>query len=66
MLQDSRTDKTSDGPEVEANDEIIASTWNLVDKSLTSVEFSSLSGIVPSTVDTKYSVELADGKNLEV
>ncbi|GKB52484.1 hypothetical protein Tco_0903237 [Tanacetum coccineum] len=48
--------------EVEAKDEIIASTWNLVDKSLTSAEISPLSDIVPFTVDTRYSVELADEK----
>ncbi|GJS61852.1 putative reverse transcriptase domain-containing protein [Tanacetum coccineum] len=51
---------------VKAKDVIIASAWNLVDRSLTSAEFGSLSGIVPSTVDTKYPVELADGKNLDV
>ncbi|GJW21319.1 hypothetical protein Tco_0031941 [Tanacetum coccineum] len=50
---DSRTDKTSDGPEVKAKDEIITSTWNLVDRSFTSAEFSSSSDIVPFTVDTK-------------
>ncbi|GJZ32656.1 putative reverse transcriptase domain-containing protein [Tanacetum coccineum] len=49
----SRIDKSFDGTKVEAKDEIIASTWNLVDKSLTSAEFSSLSVIVPSTLDTK-------------
>ncbi|GJS62010.1 hypothetical protein Tco_0656794 [Tanacetum coccineum] len=49
----SRTDKTSDGPEVKAKDEIIASTWNLVDRSLTSAKIGPLSGIDPSTVDTK-------------
>ncbi|GJV35910.1 hypothetical protein Tco_1408387 [Tanacetum coccineum] len=48
-----RTDKNSDRHEVEAKDKIIASTWNLVDRSLTSAEFRSLSSIVPSTVDTK-------------
>ncbi|GJR89697.1 hypothetical protein Tco_0213708 [Tanacetum coccineum] len=58
----SRIDKTIDGPEVKAKDEIIASTWNLVDRSLTSAKIRPLSGIVPSTIDTKYSVELADGK----
>ncbi|GKC28717.1 hypothetical protein Tco_1036011, partial [Tanacetum coccineum] len=58
----SHIDKTYDGPEVEAKDRIIASTWNLVDRSLTSAEFSSLCGIVPYTVETKYSVELADEK----
>ncbi|GKE92744.1 putative reverse transcriptase domain-containing protein, partial [Tanacetum coccineum] len=58
----SRIDKTIDGPEVKANDEIIASTWNLVDRSLTSAKIRPLSGIVPSTIDTKYYVELADGK----
>ncbi|GJU12931.1 putative reverse transcriptase domain-containing protein [Tanacetum coccineum] len=47
---------------VKAKDEIIASTWNLVDRSLTSTKISHLSGIVPSTVDTKYFVELADEK----
>ncbi|GJV25843.1 putative reverse transcriptase domain-containing protein [Tanacetum coccineum] len=64
--RDSRINKTFNGPEVEAKDEIIASTWTLVDRSHTSAKFSSLSGIVPSIVDTKYSVELADRKNLEV
>ncbi|GJQ99108.1 hypothetical protein Tco_0522093 [Tanacetum coccineum] len=59
---DSHIDKTIDGPEVKAKDEIIASTWNLVDRSLTSAKIRPLSGIVPSTIDTKYSVELADGK----
>ncbi|GJV49411.1 putative reverse transcriptase domain-containing protein [Tanacetum coccineum] len=59
---DSRIDKTIDGPKVKAKDEIIASTWNLVDRSLTSAKIRPLSGIVPSTIDTKYSVELADGK----
>ncbi|GJR54944.1 hypothetical protein Tco_1405465 [Tanacetum coccineum] len=59
---DSRTGKTSDGSEVKAKDEIIASTWNLVNKNLTSAEFSSLNDIVPSTVDTKYTVELAARK----
>ncbi|GKA99427.1 putative reverse transcriptase domain-containing protein [Tanacetum coccineum] len=43
-------------------DEIIASTWNVVDRSLTSAKISPLSGIVPPTVDTKYSVELVDEK----
>ncbi|GJX52796.1 putative transposase, mutator type, MULE transposase domain protein [Tanacetum coccineum] len=52
------TDKTFDGPEVKAKDIIIASAWNLVDRSLTSAEFGSLSGIVPSTVDTKYPIDL--------
>ncbi|GJQ98503.1 retrovirus-related pol polyprotein from transposon TNT 1-94 [Tanacetum coccineum] len=50
--------KTSDRHEVEAKDRIIASTWNLVDRSLTSAKLSSLSSIVPSTVDTKYSVDI--------
>nr|GEY17623.1 hypothetical protein [Tanacetum cinerariifolium] len=54
--------RTSNGPEVKEKDTVIASTWRLVDRSLTSAEFNSLSGIVPSTVDTKYSVELADEK----
>nr|GEV77644.1 hypothetical protein [Tanacetum cinerariifolium] len=58
----SRIDKTSNGPDVKAKDAIIASTCSLVDRSLTLAEFSSLSDIVPSTVDTKYSVELADEK----
>ncbi|GJZ26111.1 hypothetical protein Tco_0570364 [Tanacetum coccineum] len=49
----SRIDKTIDGPEVKAKDEIIASTWNLVDRSLTSAKIRPLSGIVPSTIDTK-------------
>ncbi|GJT84612.1 polyadenylate-binding protein 2-like protein, partial [Tanacetum coccineum] len=49
-------DNTFDGPEVKAKDVIIASAWNLVDRSLTSAEVGSLSGIVPSTVDTKYPV----------
>ncbi|GKE23597.1 putative reverse transcriptase domain-containing protein [Tanacetum coccineum] len=35
-------------------------------RSLTSAEISSLSSLVPSTVDTKYLVELADGKIIEV
>ncbi|GJX73767.1 putative reverse transcriptase domain-containing protein [Tanacetum coccineum] len=51
---------------VKAKDVIIASAWNLVDRSLTSAEFGSLRGIVPSTIDTKYPVELADIKNLDV
>nr|GFA62463.1 reverse transcriptase domain-containing protein [Tanacetum cinerariifolium] len=45
---------------------IIASTWNLVDRSLTSAELDSLSTIVPLTVDTKYSVDIADEKIIEV
>nr|GEV23868.1 hypothetical protein [Tanacetum cinerariifolium] len=49
-------------PKVKAKDEIIASTWNLVDKSLTSAKISPFSGIIPSTIDTMYSVELADKK----
>ncbi|GKA13297.1 hypothetical protein Tco_0692943 [Tanacetum coccineum] len=58
--------KTSDGSEVKAKDEIIASTWNPVNKkNLTSAEFNSLNDIVPSTVDTKYTVELAAGKIIE-
>ncbi|GJW64404.1 hypothetical protein Tco_0116288 [Tanacetum coccineum] len=51
---------------VEVKDGIIASAWNLVHRSLTFTDFSSLSGIVPSTADIKYYVELADGKNIEV
>ncbi|GJW82905.1 putative reverse transcriptase domain-containing protein [Tanacetum coccineum] len=43
-------------------DAIIARTWNLVDRSLTPVKISPLSNTVPSTIDTRYSVELADGK----
>ncbi|GJZ99694.1 hypothetical protein Tco_0672245 [Tanacetum coccineum] len=58
--------QTFDGPEVEVKDGIIASAWNLVHRSLTFAEFSSLSGIVPSTTDIKDYVELADGKNIEV
>ncbi|GJS25064.1 putative Ulp1 protease family, C-terminal catalytic domain-containing protein [Tanacetum coccineum] len=50
---------------VEVKDGIIASAWNLVHRSLTFAEFSSLSGIVPSTADIKDYVELADGKNIE-
>ncbi|GKE82875.1 hypothetical protein Tco_1552875, partial [Tanacetum coccineum] len=49
----------------EVKDGIIASAWNLVHRSLTFAEFSSLSGIVPSTADIKDYVELADGKNIE-
>ncbi|GJV26659.1 putative reverse transcriptase domain-containing protein [Tanacetum coccineum] len=49
-------------PKVKAKDGINASTWNLVDRSLTSAKIRALSGIVPSTIDTKYSVELAGGK----
>nr|GEW26501.1 retrotransposon protein, putative, unclassified [Tanacetum cinerariifolium] len=64
-LRDSRIDKTSDGSEVKEKDKIIASTWNLVNKNLTSAKFSSLNEIVPSTVDTKYTVELAAGKIIE-
>ncbi|GJU65789.1 hypothetical protein Tco_1247624 [Tanacetum coccineum] len=56
------TDKTSNGPKVKAKDKIIESTWNLVDRSLTSAKISPLSGIVPSTIDAKYSVGLADEK----
>ncbi|GJU97505.1 hypothetical protein Tco_0461839 [Tanacetum coccineum] len=58
--------QTFDGPAVEVKDGIIASAWNLVHRSLTFAEFSSLSGIVPSTADIKDYVELADGKNIEV
>ncbi|GJU72999.1 hypothetical protein Tco_1264404 [Tanacetum coccineum] len=54
------------GLKVEVKDGIIASAWNLVHRSLTFAEFSSLSGIVPSTADIKDYVELADGKNIEV
>ncbi|GKC63044.1 reverse transcriptase domain-containing protein [Tanacetum coccineum] len=43
-------------------DAIIARTWNLDDRSLTPAKICPLSDIVPSTVDTKYFVELADGK----
>ncbi|GJZ63599.1 hypothetical protein Tco_0620020 [Tanacetum coccineum] len=43
-------------------DAIIARTWNLDDRSLTPAKIYPLSDIVPSTVDTKYFVELADGK----
>ncbi|GKB22384.1 hypothetical protein Tco_0861785 [Tanacetum coccineum] len=57
---------TFDGPAVEVKDGIIASAWNLVHRSLTFAEFSSLSGIVPSTANIKDYVELADGKNIEV
>ncbi|GJR18037.1 hypothetical protein Tco_0966564 [Tanacetum coccineum] len=52
-LWDSRTDKTSDGPEVKAMDTIIARTWNLVDRSLTFAKICPFSDIVPSTVDTR-------------
>ncbi|GJX39299.1 hypothetical protein Tco_0252602 [Tanacetum coccineum] len=55
-----------DGPAVEVKDGIIASAWNLVHRSLTFAEFSSLSGIVPSTAYIKDYVELADRKNIEV
>ncbi|GJY64087.1 hypothetical protein Tco_0465547 [Tanacetum coccineum] len=65
ILEHSRIDKTSNGPKVKAKDKIIASTWNLVDRSLTSAKISPLSGIVPSTVDTKYSVGLAGKKGDE-
>nr|GEW16589.1 hypothetical protein [Tanacetum cinerariifolium] len=51
-------DKTSNGPKVKAKDEIITSTWNLVDRSLTSAKINPLSGIVPSTVDIEYSVDI--------
>ncbi|GKD43555.1 hypothetical protein Tco_1268200, partial [Tanacetum coccineum] len=51
-LRDSHTDKTSDGPEVKAMDTIIARTWNLVDRSLTSAKICPFSDIIPSTVDT--------------
>ncbi|GJW49538.1 putative reverse transcriptase domain-containing protein [Tanacetum coccineum] len=61
-LKNSCIDKTIHGPEVKAKDETIASTWNLVDRSLTSAKIKPLSGIVPSTIDTKYSVELVDRK----
>ncbi|GJX14354.1 reverse transcriptase domain-containing protein [Tanacetum coccineum] len=47
-------------------DAIIARTWNLVDRSLTPVKISPLSNTVPSTVDTRYSVELADEKVLGI
>ncbi|GJR63180.1 putative reverse transcriptase domain-containing protein [Tanacetum coccineum] len=57
--------QTFDGPAVEVKDGIIASAWNLVHRSLTFAEFSSLSGIVPSTANIKDYVELADGKNIE-
>ncbi|GKA28452.1 hypothetical protein Tco_0714620 [Tanacetum coccineum] len=49
-------------PKVKAKDGINASTWNLVDRSLTSAKIRPLSGIIPSTIDTKYSVELAGRK----
>nr|GEV89022.1 retrovirus-related Pol polyprotein from transposon TNT 1-94 [Tanacetum cinerariifolium] len=50
-------------PKVKARDAIIARTWNLADKSLTSTKISPFCGIFPSTVDTKYSVELADKRS---
>ncbi|GJX91338.1 putative reverse transcriptase domain-containing protein [Tanacetum coccineum] len=49
----SHTDKTSDGPEVKAMDTIIARTWNLVDRSLTSAKICPFSDIVPSTIDIR-------------
>nr|GEX54250.1 reverse transcriptase domain-containing protein [Tanacetum cinerariifolium] len=58
--------QTSNGPKVKARDEIIAITWNLVDRSLTSAKISLLSGIVRSTIDTKYSVRLAGEKVIGV
>ncbi|GJW39166.1 putative reverse transcriptase domain-containing protein [Tanacetum coccineum] len=47
-------------------DAIIARTWNLVDRSLNHVKNSPLSNTIPSTVDTRYSVELADGRVIGV
>ncbi|GJR43583.1 hypothetical protein Tco_1311686 [Tanacetum coccineum] len=52
-LWDSRIDKTSNGPEVKAMDTIIARTWNLVDRSLTSTKIFPFSDIVRSNVDTR-------------
>ncbi|GJS05163.1 hypothetical protein Tco_0321671 [Tanacetum coccineum] len=37
---------------------------NLADRSLTSVEFSLLSDIVPTALDIKYTTEPADGKTM--
>ncbi|GJV49412.1 hypothetical protein Tco_1439624 [Tanacetum coccineum] len=66
LMRFSYRTKTIVGPEVNnMTTHIIASTWNLVDRSLTSAKITPLSGIVPSTIDTKYSVELADGKDIQ-
>ncbi|GJY68192.1 hypothetical protein Tco_0471174 [Tanacetum coccineum] len=67
LMRFSYRTKTIVGPEVNnMTTHIIASTWNLVDRSLTSAKIRPLSGIVPSTIDTKYSVELADGKVIRI
>ncbi|GJZ69428.1 hypothetical protein Tco_0632978, partial [Tanacetum coccineum] len=52
-LCDSRTNKTSDGPEVKAVDTIIARTWKLVDRILASAKICPFSDTVPSIVDTR-------------
>ncbi|GJR10920.1 hypothetical protein Tco_0793572 [Tanacetum coccineum] len=66
LLRYSSTDKTFDGHDDKAKDEIDASTWNLVDRSLTPAKISPLNDIVPFIVDTKYSVEIVDERIIEV
>ncbi|GJX14350.1 hypothetical protein Tco_0206108 [Tanacetum coccineum] len=57
---DSRTNETFVAPELKQWTQLLQD-WNLVDRSLP-VKISPVSNTVPSTVDTRYSVELADGK----
>nr|GEW62301.1 reverse transcriptase domain-containing protein [Tanacetum cinerariifolium] len=59
-LRDPHIHKTFNGTEVEAKDEIIASTWNLVNRSLTSAKISPLSDTVPPIVDTRKASVAAD------
>ncbi|GJW89703.1 hypothetical protein Tco_0167256 [Tanacetum coccineum] len=54
---------SSNGPKVKAMDVIIARTWNLVDRSLTSAKICHLSDIVPSTVDTRTRISDKRTKN---
>ncbi|GJR30812.1 putative reverse transcriptase domain-containing protein [Tanacetum coccineum] len=61
---DSCTTKITNEPEVKAKDAIIASTWNLTDRSLKSAEFILLSDIVPTAFNTKYTTEPADKKTI--
>ncbi|GJY69387.1 reverse transcriptase domain-containing protein [Tanacetum coccineum] len=61
-LGDSYTIGFSNGHEVKAKDIIIASTYNLTNRSFVSTAFSLLSDIVPTTLDIKYTIKLADRK----
>ncbi|GJR49403.1 putative reverse transcriptase domain-containing protein [Tanacetum coccineum] len=61
-LGDSYTIEISNGHEVKAKDIIIASTYKLTNRSFISTAFSLLSDIIPTALDIKYTIELADGK----